>query len=773
MSDVPTTGRPYDDQKAATPSGSSGSGTPYGAALLAGAGVFGLYALTLAPTTAFWDTSEYIATAHILGIPHPPGNPLFVIMARAWELILAPTGLSVAVRVNLFSVLMTAGASVFWFLMVHRILSYFTGNETVRKVGAAAGVLLSATAFTVWNQSNVNEKVYTVSLFTIALLSWLAFVWREHAEKHRGMAVNRKWHDDNIILLAIYVLALSVGNHLMAFLAAPALGVMLLMVNPRVLTNWRLYVGAIIFGILGLSVHLYLPLRAALDPIINEAAPTCQSLSEALVSVVTLGASGCEDLSAALAREQYAKPPVTQRQAPLLAQIINYLQYFDWQWSRSLMGRQGWFAPARIPFTALFMGLGVFGAWMHAKRDRISFAYFATLFATLSLGLVFYLNFKYGYGQVSAWGRPFSDGEVRERDYFFIVSFSMWGLWAGVGLTALWLRIAEKKKLVGKAVLRASPVMGIALLPLVLNWQYASRAGDYSARDWAWNLLNSVEPYGVLFTNGDNDTFPLWYLQEVEGVRRDVTVMVWSYLNTPWYVKQVRELSTPCEEAGAASADRTRIICQREFDPSTAASIYTEASYPTRPILPLSDEDIDEVTRIGYVQIPQGGAVFESRGLQVPLPEGTALVAADQFILNIIQNAWGDRPIYFAMTTNAHRNLGLAPNVVRQGLAFRLVNEEDIAAGDYTPMPQDPTWHDILGAYVDGPRTRQLLWDEFIYRGMPETMSHWPDDATRGIPGYYGYAHIALLQVEQAEGNTEEIQKNTERSDAWLMLSDR
>ena len=90
---------------------------------------------------------------------------------------------------------------------------------------------------------------------------------------------------------------------------------------------------------------------------------------------------------------------------------------------------------------------------------------------------------------------------------------------------------------------RAAPVLLLALIPLLSNWSWASRRTDYSARDWAYNLLMSVEPYGVLFTNGDNDTFPLWYLQETEGIRRDVTVVVTSYLNLGWYAKQNRDLT--------------------------------------------------------------------------------------------------------------------------------------------------------------------------------------------------------------------------------------
>jgi hypothetical protein len=129
---------------------------PYGIASLAGLAVFALYAVTLAPTTAFWDTSEYIATAHILGIPHPPGNPLFVVLARVWSVLLAPTGLSVAVLINLLAAATSAMASGLLFLVAHRILRPILGKGRRPLAGAAAATLVGATAFTVWNQSNVN-----------------------------------------------------------------------------------------------------------------------------------------------------------------------------------------------------------------------------------------------------------------------------------------------------------------------------------------------------------------------------------------------------------------------------------------------------------------------------------------------------------------------------------------------------------------------------------------------------------------------------------------
>ena len=743
-------------------------------ALIVALGVGLLYTVTLAPTTAFWDTSEYIATGHILGIPHPPGNPLFVLMARTWELLLAPLGLSVATRINLFSALMGSVAHGLWFLAVYHILSFFSDDRRFRIVGAIAAVVVSATAFTVWNQSNVNEKVYTVSLMTIALLTWLAFHWRENLGKGR---------DDNLLILMAFILALSVGNHLMAFLAAPALVLFILWVSPGVLLNWRLYAVGALAIFLGLSIHLFLPLRAALGPIINEADPTCSSLRSALTSIVTMGQAGCTELSAALSRQQYLKPPVLPRASPLWSQFANYLQYFDWQWARGAGGPQTVFPLVRLPFTFLFACLGLYGAVQHLRRDSATGLYLVALFATLSIGLVFYLNFPYGFSLASP--SPTDVHEVRERDYFFMVGFSVWGLWAGIGIAALWQEAAARLK---GSWARAAPVLALALIPLVYNWSWASRREDYSARDWAYNLLMSVEPYGVLFTNGDNDTFPLWYLQEAEGIRRDVTVVVTSYFNLDWYVKQIRDLTTPCPLGVQASDSRTTVVCQRPYEPQGGEPLYTAdpsvansqgriailtedpVTPPTRTALPLDDEIIGQVAGpAGYVPLDEDRE-FHLGPVVASMAGGAVIVPWQQFALLLIQSSVEDRPIYFASSGSAARDLGLVPYLVRHGLAFRLhpgppdLNPRNI-------LLEDPQIIPVTGAWLDPERTQTLAEEVFLHRtGIPDEWNHWPDRSTIGIPTYYAWVFAALAQSAIQSGDDEQRRVYEERLIAWQTL---
>lgn len=721
---------------------------PYRFAVGAGAAVFALYCLTLAPTTQFWDASEYIATAHIVGIPHQPGNPLFVLLARTWELLLAPLGLSVAVRINLFSAFMSASAHGLWFLVVARILERFDLSRSARLVGAGVAVWTSATAFTVWNQSNVNEKVYTVSLLTIAVITWTLFQWRRHLGT-RG--------NDRKLLLIAFVLALSVGNHLMAFLAAPAVVLYVLWVDPRTFLRWRLYGLGVALVALGLSVHLFLPLRAGLDPWINEASPTCESVGQAVVSILTWGQQGCSELSAALTRSQYEKPPLIPRLAPLSHQLGNYLQYFDWQWARGLGFTELLFSAARLPFTILFLGLGFLGAAQHFVKDRASWAYVAALFGTLSLGLVFYMNFRYGFSFPEAPSVP-GGHEVRERDYFFIVGFSVWGLWAGIGLTWLWRFLGSR--LPDPRI--AAPILGVALIPMVLNWGSATRSEDYSARDWAFNLLQSVGPYGVLFTNGDNDTFPLWYLQEVEGIRQDVTVIVTSYLNTAWYATQLRDRTTPCAAGVDPASDPSLAICQRPFEGASGQ--------PTTPIMNLDDATIEAVAT--SLPIIREDTPYTAGPVQAVLPGGRYLEPWMQYALGIMATSVGQRPIYFASSGNAPEALGLQDHIVREGLAFRLI------AGDPDSTAAAEGWVDtrttplraVVGPYVDYERTAELASEVFIHRGGLPEWREWPDHSTIGIPNYYAWVYLALAQAAGERGDIEAADQYARQAERWTRL---
>src|SRR3954463_7177869 len=195
---------------------------PYGWAALAAVVVFTIYLASLAPTTAFWDTSEYIAAAKVLGIPHPPGNPLFVILAHTFGLL--PLAASYAVRINLFAAVTSAASAGLWFLVAERWLRGIVSNRWARYGAAFGGVLVGATSWSVWNQSTVNEKVYTVSLLSIALVMWLVVRW---GDDEPGT------HRDRWLVLIAYVLALTSTNHLMGLLAVPALAVYVLW------TDWR------------------------------------------------------------------------------------------------------------------------------------------------------------------------------------------------------------------------------------------------------------------------------------------------------------------------------------------------------------------------------------------------------------------------------------------------------------------------------------------------------------------------------------------------------
>ena len=400
----------------------------------------------------------------------------------------------------------------------------------------------------------------------------------------------------------------------------------------------------------------------------------------------------------------------------------------------------------------------------------------------MSFGLVYYLNFKYGFAFDE------SDREVRERDYFFIAGFSVWGLMAGLGIASLWRKVSRRS---GLSLTYCAPVLGLALIPLVLNFSWASRSRDYSARDWAYNLLMSVEPYGLLFTNGDNDTFPLWYLQEAEGIRRDVTVAVTSYLNTDWYVRQLRELTRPCEPGEDPDADPTRIICQRPYTAENTGAMYTmdpaEAEavgkvpivldYAIRaPARSIFRDDLDDVTIDNVVRslVPIDEASEYTLGpIQATFAGGQYMYPWHQFSLAAISNSLGDRPVYFASSGSAASAFGLRPHVIRQGLAFRLHPGDPMELLDYGVRRNTDVspLTGVVGPWVDVERTKLLTEAVFVHNtGIPDDWVYWPDRSTIGIPNYYAWVYYALFTDAESRGDAAAQSAFGARWSAWTRL---
>jgi hypothetical protein len=222
-------------------------------------------------------------------------------------------------------------------------------------------------------------------------------------------------------------------------------------------------------------------------------------------------------------------------------------------------------------------------------------------------------------------------------------------------------------------------------------------------------------------------------------------VIVLSYLNTDWYPKQLRELTKPC--AGKSpDSDPTRIICQRPFDRRTGPAFYDASRVPTRSILPMTDAQIDGIAASQVIQVQEAGTTFSARGITVPIQQGKYLFPSDQFVLSIIKEAWGDRPIFFASTTNVQFDLGLSPYVARQGLAFKLVTPQEGAS--LVQMGQGSEYSPILGQWMDVKNGEQLLDHVFQFHGLSKK-EHWADDATRNIPIHYYYAYMAQAEAEK------------------------
>ena len=701
--------------------GPNGYKPSYIEAAIAGTLVFVLYLITLAPSVAMWDTGEYMAAVKVLGLPHPPGNPFFMLLGKAFATL--PIPVSYAARINILAALASAASAGFWFLVTERVVSRWIAERWQRLTVAGLATLIGATAFTVWNQSVVNEKVYTVSLLFFAIVSWLIFLWMDDPDSPRA---------DRLLILIAFLLGLGYSNHPAGFLPLPAAGVVILVVRWRTLLRWKLLLAGFAALLLGFTPFIYEPVRAAHFPAINEGAPT--ACTTELNADCTFSKLTYERLMANINREQYGEK--VERHAPYPAQVAMWWLYFKWQWLRDVHQN---YPAAQFLLAVFFLTLGLLGGYVHWSRDRRTFWYFGPLMFTMTLALIYYLNFKYGWSQ--APGLEVAR-EVRDRDYFYIWSFSAWGVWAAIGFAFLWEQLAyilggekrgadtvESRKQSALATgpsrrgfMLAAPILLLALVPLVVNWNSASRANHHFTGAWARDYLNSLEPYAIVITNGDNDTFPLWYAQEVEGVRRDVTVAVSTYLDTDWFVRQM--IRRPVETYDAAKGPA--MFRGREW------------KKPSGPPFKMSFAEADAVPE--YIQLTEP-QLFRQGNISLTIPPGY-LVRDQLLLLRLIRDALPERPIY--LSTGGGQGLGLEPYLLSQGFVQKIVEN---------PIVESPETPRISGLFLDVARTR-ALWND-VYRA-PEALieeGDWVDRPSFGIAYTYAFTGAILAEALSRQGD--------------------
>src|SRR2546430_10331271 len=221
--------QPASKPSASVRSDENGYKPSYVPAAIAAALVFILYLVTLAPSVAMWDTGEYMAAVKVLGIPHPQGNPFFVLLGHAFASL--PIPVSYAAKINIMAALASACSAGLWFLITERIVARWIYEKWQRLVVASLATLIGATAFTVWNQSVVNEKVYTISLLFFTIVSWIVIEWIEEPDAPGA---------DRLIVLVCFLLGLGYANHPAGFLPLPAAGLALLVTRWRTILRWRL-----------------------------------------------------------------------------------------------------------------------------------------------------------------------------------------------------------------------------------------------------------------------------------------------------------------------------------------------------------------------------------------------------------------------------------------------------------------------------------------------------------------------------------------------------
>ncbi len=424
---------------------------------------------------------------------------------------------------------------------------------------------------------------------------------------------------------------------------------------------------------------------------------------------------------------------------------------------------------ARNMYYGLPLLLGLVGLFYHFRKQRLDFWVVGILFVLTGVAIVIYLNFE-----------PL---QPRERDYAYVGSFYAFAIWIGLGVMGVAQALRRFIPMLPAAALSTLLCLGVPGILAAENWDDHDRSGKYTARDFAINYLESCAPNAILFTMGDNDTYPLWYAQEVEGIRTDVRVVNLSLLGTDWYINQLRKPVNNSAPIKLSFSPEQIVTGTRDYVPFYDRGLTGPVDLAqTMKFIASDDPSMKAQTQAGD-QINY----FPSKKLVIPVNRANAIrqgavteadsaetlnaivweyprsgiMKNDLIILDIIaQNNW-ERPIYWTVSMGSEQYLGLDDFFQLEGLTYRLSprfqpsndgNTIRVAADImYKNMMEKFRWGRMnQGIYVDPETSRMTinlrsnairLAERFVEQGEKKKAENILDLVMKEMP----HKHVPLL----------------------------
>ena len=348
-----------------------------------------------------------------------------------------------------------------------------------------------------------------------------------------------------------------------------------------------------------------------------------------------------------------------------------------------------------------------------------------------------------GFAQVGSRA-PFPDAvhrEVRERDYFYTPAFIFMILILGVGAGILVLTCATTAATASFAAPLAALLAVVSFaVPCISNYEEHDRSGLWVPWDYAYNLLNSCRPNAILFTNGDNDTFPLWFAQEVAGIRKDVRVVNLSLGNTDWYIKQMLD-NEPILKLSydKAAIDRDMVLDNSSANnPNHQVSTWVRQAERLMPQLKaridqMEGQELSAADSAKLLQFKVHYQVWDAFHDWAARTRSSMMLTQHKLVIDLaLQNM--DKPIEISTTVGTSNFMGLEKYMVQEGLVYNLVK------GDLTPKRNE----------FDAAYTANLIDNTFKYRGLGDGTAYINSETERLLSSYVSlYLQISFDAREQ------------------------